>query len=70
MGVKALLNNAGTPVEERAKAGDNLSVGRAQVEEALSAYPAKLVSVHTTDYKQAQKEDPVLYAIVKNMRAS
>ena len=43
---------------------------RLEVEETFSAYPAKLVSVHTTDWKQAQKEDPVLYAIVKNMRAS
>ena len=45
-------------------------MAQAQVEEALASYPVKLVSVHTTDWKKAQKEDPVLYAIVKNMRAS
>ena len=70
LGVKALLNNAGTSIEERAKAGDDLPTARAQVEEVLSAFPAQFVTVHTTDWKQAQKDDPVLYAIVKNMRAS
>ena len=67
LGVKALFNNADTPIMERAEAGDCLSVARAHVEEALTAYPAKLVSVHTTDWKQAQKDDLVLYAIVKNL---
>ena len=68
--VKALLINGGTPIEERAEAAVDLFIVRAQVEEALSAFPAKLVSVHNIDCKQAQKEDPVLYVIVKNMRAS
>ena len=40
------------------------------MEETLSAFPVKMVPVHTTSWKQAQKEDPVLYAIVKNWRAS
>ena len=67
VGVKALLNNAGTPIEERAEAGEGLSAARAQVEEILASYPVKLVTVHTTDLKQAQKEDSVLYVVVKNM---
>ena len=70
LGVKALLNNAGTSIEERAEARDDLPTARAHVEEVLSAFPAQFVTVHTTDWKQAQKDDPVLYAIVKNMRAS
>ena len=45
-------------------------MARAQVEETLASYPVKLVTVHTTDWKQAQKEDSVLYAVVKNLRAS
>ena len=70
VGVKALLNNAGTSIVERVEAGDCLPVAKAKVEETLSAFPMKMVPVHTTDWKQAQKEDPVLYAIVKNWRAS
>ena len=70
VGVKALLNNAGTSIEERVEVGDCLPVHKAQVEETLSAFPMKLVPVHTTNWKQAQKEDPVLYTIVKNWRAS
>ena len=70
VGIKALLNNTGTSIEERAEAGDCLSVAKAKVEETLSTFPAKMVPVHTTNWKQAQKEDPVLYAIVKNWRAS
>ena len=69
VGVKALLNNAGTSIVERAEAGDCLPVAKAKAEETLSAFSVKMVPVHTTNWKQAQK-DPVLYAIVKNWRAS
>ena len=70
LGVKALLNNAGSSIEERAEAGNDVPTARAQVEEVLSAFPPQFVTVHTTDWKQTQKYDPVLYAIVKNIRAS
>ena len=55
---------------ERAEVGDCQLVAKVEVEETLSTFPMKMVPVHTTDWKQAQKEDPVLYAIVKNWRAS
>ena len=51
IGVKALLNNASTPIEERAEARDSLPEAPAHVEEALSGFPAKLISVRVTDWK-------------------
>ena len=40
---------------------------QSSVEEILTAYAAKFSTVHVTDWK-AQKEDPVLYTIVKHLK--
>ena len=70
-GVKAVLNNAITPIKERAEQGvwpgsDCQDVCQ---EEAVGARPARLATTNVTDWKQEQKEDPVLYQVVKHLRA-
>ena len=69
--VKAVLNNAITPIKERAEQGVWLSPDCQDVcqEEAVGARPVRLATTNVTDWKQEQKEDPVLYQIVKNLRA-
>ena len=69
-GVKAVLNNAITPIEERAEQGVRLSPDCQDVcqEEAVGARPARLATTNVTDWKQEQKEDPVLYQVVKHLR--
>ena len=69
-GVKAVLNNAITPIEERAEQGVRLSPDCQGVcqEEAVGARPARLATTNVTDRKQEQKEDPVLYQLVKHLR--
>ena len=59
-GVKAVLDNPITPIEERAEQGvrpipDHR--GDCQ-EEAVEAKPARLAITNVTDWKQEQKEDP------------
>ena len=69
-GVKAVLNNAITPVEERAEQGVRLTSdcqGDCQ-EETVKARPARLATTNVTDWKQEQKEDPVLYQVAKHLR--
>ena len=66
-GVKAILDNAVEPIESRAEA-ENQPLQTA-LAEALEARPARLSTVHVTDWKKAQKEDPVLYQVVKNLKA-
>ena len=69
-GVKAVLDNAITPFEERAEQGVRPtpdSKGGCQ-EEAVEARPARLATTNVTDWKQEQKEDPVLYQVVKHLR--
>ena len=72
-GVKAVLDNAITPIEERAEQGVRLTPD-CQVdcqEEAVEARPARLARLATTnvtDWKQEQKEDPVLYQVAKHLR--
>ena len=66
-GVKAILDNAVKPIKSRAEAGTQpLQTALAEV---LEARPARLSTVHVTDWKKAQKEDPVLYQVVKNLKA-
>ena len=70
-GVKAVLDNAIMPIEERAEQGvwptpDGQGVCR---EEAVGARPARLATTNVTDWKQEQKEDPVIYQVVKHLRA-
>ena len=71
-GVKAVLDNAITPLEERAEVGvrpDPEGV-KANPEEAVAARAAKLASTKIIDWKVEQKDDPVLYQVVKHLRAS
>ena len=69
-GVKAVLDNAITPIEEHAEQGVRLTPdhqGGCQ-EEAVEARPARLATTNVTDWKQEQKEDPVLYQVAKHLR--
>ena len=70
-GVKAVLDNAITPLEERAELGvrPNPEGVKANQEEAVVARAAKLASTNIIDWKVEQKEDPVLYQVVKHLRA-
>ena len=69
-GVKAVLNNTITPIEERAEQGVRLTPdcqGDSQ-EETIVARPARLATTNVTDWKQEQKEDPILYQVAKHLR--
>ena len=70
-GVKAVLDNAITPLEEHAEQGvwpipDGHEVCQ---EEALVARPARLATTNVTNWKQEQKDDPILYQVAKHLRA-
>ena len=69
-GVKAVLNNAIMPIEECAKQGVRLTPDcqGAPQEETIVARPARLATTNVTDWKQEQKEDPVLYQVAKHLR--
>ena len=69
-GVKAVLDNAITPLEERAELGvrPNPEGVKANPEEAVAARAAKLASTNIIDWKVEQKDDPVLYQVVKYLR--
>ena len=67
-----MLNNAITPLEERAEQGvrPQPTCQNVHVEgETIEAQPVRLASVPSMDWKQAQKEDPILYQVVKHLRA-
>ena len=69
-GVKAVLDNAIMPIEERAEQRVRPTPD-CQVdcqEEAVEARPARLATTNVTDWKQEQKEDPVLYQVAKHLR--
>ena len=70
-GVKAVLNNAITPIEECAEQGVRPSSDCQDIcqEETVGARPARLATTNVTDWKLEQKEDPVLYQVVKHLRA-
>ena len=70
-GVKAVLDNAIMPIEEHAEQGVWLSPDCQDVrqEEVVGARLARLATTNVTDWKQEQKEDPVLYQVVKHLRA-
>ena len=70
-GVKAVLDNTITPIEEHAEQGVQPSSDCQDVyqEETVEARPARLATTNVTDWKQEQKEDPVLYQVVKHLRA-
>ena len=68
--VKAVLDSAITPIEERAEQGVRPTPdhqGGCQ-EEVVEARPARLATTNVTDWKQEQKEDPVLYQVAKHLR--
>ena len=70
-GVKAVLDNAIMPIEECAEQGVRLTPdcqGDCQ-EETVEARPARLATTNVKDWKQEQKEDPVLYQVAKHLRA-
>ena len=70
-GVKAVLNNTIMPIEEPAEQGVRPTPdcqGACQ-EEMVGARPARLATTNVTDWKQEQKEDPVLYQVAKHLRA-
>ena len=69
-GVKAVLNNAIMPIEEHAERGVWPSSDCQNVcqEETVGARSASLATTNVTDWKLEQKEDPVLYQVVKHLR--
>ena len=59
------------PIKEHAEQGVRLTPdcqGDCQ-EERVEARPARLATTNVTDWKQEQKEDPVLYQVAKHLRA-
>ena len=75
-GVQAVLDNAHNPSTERgeaaqirAEAGLDLLPAQACFAETLTACPARMTTLHVTDWKQAQKDDPALFTIMKNLRS-
>ena len=67
-GVKAVLDNTVTPLVDRAEQGvqPNLGCQKACQEGTLDARPARLATTNVIDWKLEQKEDPVLYQVVKH----
>ena len=69
-GIKAVLNNTIMPIEEHAEQGvrptPDCQEGSQEV--VVEAKPARLATTNVTDWKQEQKEDPVLYQVAKHLR--
>ena len=65
------MDNAITPLEERAELGvrPNPEGVKVNQEEAVVTRAAKLASTNIIDWKVEQKDDPVLYQVVKRLRA-
>ena len=71
-GIKAVLDNAIMPIKERAEQRVQLTpdcLDFLYQKETVGARPARLATTNVTDWKQEQKEDPVLYQVVKHLRA-
>ena len=70
-GVKDVLDNAVTLIEECAEQGVQPGSDCQDVhqEETVGARLARLATTNVIDWKQEQKEDPVLYQVVKHLRA-
>ena len=71
-GVKAMLDNAIMPLTDRVEQGvrPNPDCQNVCQEETLGARPARMATTNVTDWKLEQKEDPVLYQVVKHQKAS
>ena len=69
-GVKAVLDNAITAIQEHAEQGVQPTPDCQEVcqEETVGARLARLATTDVTDWKQEQKEDLVLYHVVKHLR--
>ena len=69
-GVKAILDNVIMPIEERAEQGVRPTPDCQGVpqEEMVVARPARLATTNVSNWKQEQKEDPVLYQVAKHPR--
>ena len=67
-GVKAMLDNANTPITERAEGGDDALPVRACLAQTLSACPVKYTTLQVVDWKKAQREDPALSTLVKKFK--
>ena len=65
-----MLDNAYTPITERAEGGDDALPIRACLAKTLSACPVKYTTLQVVDWKKAQREDPTLSTLVKNLRFS
>ena len=70
-GVKAVLDNAITPIEECAEQGARPTPDHQECSQEVTtrARPARLAITNVTNWKQEQKEDPVLYQVAKHLRA-
>ena len=71
-GVKAVLDNAITPLTDRAEQGvrPNPNNQKAGQEVTIGARPARLATTNITDWKLEQQEDPILYQVVRHRKAS
>ena len=69
-GVKAVLDNAIMPIEEHDEQGVRPTPDCQDVcqKEMVGARTTRLATTNVTDWKQEQKEDPVLYKVVKHLR--
>ena len=67
-----MLDNAITPLVDRAEQEVRPNPGgqNACQEETLDARPVRLATTNVIDWKLKQKEDPVLYQVVKHQKAS
>ena len=70
LGVKAMLDNADTPITERAEEESDALPIRVCLAETLSACPVKYTTLQVVDWKKAQREDPILNTLIKNLRSS
>ena len=71
-GVKAVLDNAITPLTDRAEQGvrPNPDNQKASQEVTVGARPARLATTNITNWKLEQQENPVLYQVVKHRKVS
>ena len=69
-GVKAMLDNADTSIVERAEMGNDVPPVRACLAKTLSACPVRYTTLQVVDWKKAQRDDPALNTLVKNLRSS
>ena len=69
-GVKAILDNVIMPFEEHAEQGVRPTPDCQEnpQEEMIVERPARLATTNVTNWKQEQKEDPVLYQVAKHLR--